>query len=98
MTVFIGPTFRCPPAVADHVGLREGQRVAHLTANQRNELQVLAAAMGLPDRRFMGGQTPRWRYIITAAERYRARAQGAEEATVGELDQLVAHRARPPAR
>jgi hypothetical protein len=82
VTVHVGATFRCPPAVADRMGLRPGERVAHLSADRQTELWLFATEMGLDDRRRLSPDTPRERYVITDFERNQALTRGAEPAAV----------------
>lgn len=72
MTAYVGPLFDCPPIVADRMGLREGQKVAHLTADTAMQMVVAAEELGLPENRQMGHGTVRWRCYVTALERNRA--------------------------
>lgn len=95
MTVYIGEyRFACPPGCADQVGLREGVKVSHMTADDRIELRTFARDLKLPDERFMGHGTPRWRYIINLGEWYQARARGAVVLTVKEMYALEERRVR----
>lgn len=94
MTVYVGPTFKCPGVIADLMGLREGQQVAHMTADTHGQMITMAAEMGLPDKREMGAGTVRGRYIVTALERNRLLSHmGAKGMTALEMAQLETARA-----
>lgn len=97
--IYVGITFACTGAVADLMGLREGQQVAHLTADTSREMLDAVTAMELPPVRAMGQRTIRWRYVVTALERNRAIAQlGARVLTARQVYQLEVARAEATAR
>lgn len=94
MALYVGPTFKCPGIVADRMGLRENQKVAHMTADTSGQMMAAAADMGLPDNRELGSGTVRWRYVVTAVERNRLLTHmGAREMTPIEMGRLELARA-----
>lgn len=93
MTVYVGPTFPCPGAVADRIGLKERQSVAHLTADTQGQMWVASADLELPAAREMGQESgSRFRCIITTWERNLAVARGAVQLTASEMYALQASR------
>lgn len=94
MTVYVGPPFAITGPVADRMGLREGQHVAHMTADTSGQMMVAAADLGLPDNREMGGGTVRWRCVVTTLERNRLLSHmGAQPLTAQQMFRLEGARA-----
>lgn len=94
MTVYIGPTFTCPDIIADRMGFRECQQVAHMTADTSIEMLTAAEDLGLPVAREMGARTVRWRYVVTALERNRLISHlGAQPITARQMFAIEAARA-----
>lgn len=92
MTIYIGPTYPCPPTVSDLIKVREGCRVARMTADDRIELRTFARQIGVSEDQFMGHGLPSWRYLIKLDERYRAIAAGAVEVTSRRMSEIEASR------